>query len=418
MIRAELLVTGIGELATLAEGPVPRVGAAMSELGRLHDAALAVDGGRLVYVGPASGARREVRLRRGGRRWELDGSTVVPGLVDAHTHALFAGDRAGELPQKLAGLPYGEIARRGGGLFATVRATRAASREALEGPTAARLLRMGAEGSTTIEVKSGYGLSVAAELRLLETVPRLRRRTGLRLVATFLGAHAVPPEFAGRADAYIDLLVRRALPEVARRGLARFCDVFAEPGFFSAAQAARLLRAATALGLGTKIHADEFVAAGGARLAARLGVRSAEHLLATGAADRRALARAGVTAVLLPVTPFASLARPRSPGRAMVDDGVPVALGSDCSPNSWVEAMPLVLAHAVYSARLTPAEALTAATVNAAHAVDAAGEAGLLAVGRPAEFAVFDVPSADHLGYRIGLRPTAVYRQGFDVSSR
>jgi imidazolonepropionase len=267
-------------------------------------------------------------------------------------------------------------------------------------------------------VKSGYGLSVPSELRLLESIRRLRRRTGLRLVPTFLGAHAVPPEYEGRADVYVDLLVRRALPIIARRRLAKFCDVFCEPGFFTTAQAARLLTAAARLGLGTKIHADEFVYSGGSRLAAELGTRSAEHLLATSASDRRALARAHVSAVLLPVTPFASLSRLRCPGREMVDDGVAVALGSDCSPNSWVESMPLVLAHAVYGARLTPAEALTAATVNAAHALDIEGEAGQIAVGRPAEFAVFDVPCVEHLGYRIGLRPASVYRQGFDVSSR
>jgi imidazolonepropionase len=235
-------------------------------------------------------------------------------------------------------------------------------------------------------------------------------------VPTFLGAHAVPSEFAGRADSYIDLLVRRALPAVAREQLARTCDVFCEPGFFSVRQAERLLRAAMALGLGVKVHAEEFVLSGGARLAARLGAVSAEHLLAATADDRRRLARAGVTAVLLPVTAFVA-SRRRSPGREMVDAGVPVALGTDCSPNTWVESMPLVLAHAVHGARLTPAEALTAATVNAAHATGLDGY-GTLAPGARADFSLFALGSTDQLGYRFDASPVAVYRQGKRVSPR
>jgi imidazolonepropionase len=418
MIRADLLVVGADEIATLDVGPVPRVREAMSEVGRIPHGVLGVDRGRVVFVGAPAEARGAVRLRSGGSRWELDGGTIVPGFVDAHTHVLFGGSRHRELEEKIQGVSYGEIARRGGGLYSTVRATRSASAAALLRAASERIRRMARDGTTTAEVKSGYALTVPGELRLLELIPRLARRTGIRLVPTFLGAHAVPPEYAGRGDAYIELLIRKALPVIARRRLARFCDVFCEPGFFSVRQAGRLLRAAASLGLGIKIHADEFVFSGGARLAARLGATSAEHLLATGATDRVALARAGVTAVLLPVTPFASMARLASPGRAMVDDGVPVALGSDCSPNSWIESMPLVLSHAVYGARLTPAEALTAATVNAAHASGVERLAGRIALGRPAEFVVFDVPSADHLAYRIGLRPTAVYRQGTGISSR
>jgi imidazolonepropionase len=277
--------------------------------------------------------------------------------------------------------------------------------------TARRLRGMVANGTTSIEVKSGYALDVAGELRLLRLIPRLARRLGITLVPTFLGAHAVPPEFRGRADAYIDLLVRNALPIIARDRLARFCDVFCEPGFFSVRQAEQLLRAALALGLGVKIHAEEFVLSGGARLAARLGATSAEHLLAARADDRRRLAATGVTAVLLPVTAFAASPRRRSPGREMVDAGVPVALGTDCSPNSWVESMLFVLAHAVHGGRMTPAEALTAATVNAAHASGLTG-VGRLVPGAPADFAVLPVRSVDQIGYRFDVRPTRVYRQG------
>jgi imidazolonepropionase len=274
---------------------------------------------------------------------------------------------------------------------------------------------MGAWGSTSVEVKSGYALTVEGELRLLRLVPRLARTTGLQLVPTFLGAHAVAPEYRARPDAYVDRLVREALPKVARERLARFCDVFCEPGFFSARQSERLLRAALALGLGVKIHAEEFVLSGGARLAAKLRAASAEHLLASRPEDRELLATSGVTAVLLPVTALTASPGVRSPGREMVDAGVPVALGTDCSPNSWVEAMPVVLAHAVHGARLSPAEALTGATVNAAHA-SGLGEAGTISTGRPADFAVFSLPSVDQLGYRFDAIPASVFRQGKPVS--
>ncbi len=416
MIGADLVVTNLAEVVTLAEGPTPRVGEAMRRLGRIPRASLAVAGGRIAWVGSERALGREVRLRSGGERVDGREGILVPGFVDAHTHALFAGDRAFELPLKIAGATYAEVARRGGGLYSTVRATRRASEADLLDQTAARLGRAAAWGSTSLEVKSGYALDHDGELRLLRLVPRLAQRTGLRLVATYLGAHAVAPEYRRRPDAYVDRIVRRTLPAVAREHLADFCDVFCEPGFFTPAQSERILRAAIALGLGVKVHADEFVLSGGARLAARLKARSAEHLLASTASDRSRLARAGVTAVLLPLTAFASSPSRRSPGREMVDAGVPVALGTDCSPNSWVEGMPLVLAHAVHGARLTPAEALTAATVNAAHAVGLE-DAGTIEVGRSADFSLFALPSADHLGYRFDAIPARVYRQGKRVSS-
>ncbi len=415
MIRASLVVRDLTEVATLARGPVPRVGTSMGELSTIDRGAVAVDGGRFVWVGRERELGRRVRLRPGAATVSGGGGTLVPGFVDAHTHVLFAGDRAAELPLKVAGASYAEIARRGGGLFSTVRATRRASDEELLAETAARLGRMAASGTTTIEVKSGYALDHRGELRLLRLVPALARRSGLRLVPTYLGAHAVAPEHRARPDAYVDQIVRRTLPAVAREGLARFCDVFCEPGFFTVRQSERILRAARALGLGLKVHADEFALSGGARLAARLAATSADHLLATPPPDRRRLAAAGVTAVVLPITAFASSAARRSPARELVDAGVPVALGSDCSPNTWVEAMPGVLAAAVHAGRLTPAEALSAATVNAAHALGLDG-LGTIEAGRPADFAVFPVPSAGSLGYRFDVRPAAVFRQGKRLS--
>ncbi|MCI4331272.1 MAG: imidazolonepropionase [Thermoplasmata archaeon] len=418
MIRADHLIVGLSEVATLTSGPIPRTGPAMRKLSLIDRAAVAFDEGRFVFVGTERGARREVRVRSTGTEWDAAGAVAVPGLVDAHTHVLFAGDRHDELALKIGGASYSEIAAKGGGMYSTVEATRKASAASLLAQTDRRLARMASSGTTSLEVKSGYALTHAGELRLLELIPRIGRSLGLRVVPTFLGAHAIPREFTARADAYIDLLVRRTLPVVARRGLAAFCDVFCEPGFFSAEQSERLLSAASALGLGTKIHAEEFVVSGGAAVAARLGVRSADHLIEATETDRLALARAGVTAVLLPATPVASFTSKRSPGRELVDAGVPVALGTDLSPNSWIESMPLVLSFASYLARLTPAEALTAATVNAAHAIGLSAESGQVALGRSADLAVFDAGSVEGIGYRWGAVPVRVYRQGKLIPSR
>ncbi len=417
MIRSDTVLRGLGAAATLVTGPVPRSGSAMSELSLVHDAAIALDQGRVVWVGRERALARSVRPRQRARTLDAEGGVAVPGFVDAHTHLLFAGDRANEMALKAAGFGYLEIARRGGGLLSTVRATRRAPEAELLSSAAARVEAMARYGTTSAEVKSGYALDHAGELRLLRLIPKIARRTGSRLVPTFLGAHAVPPEFRGRAGAYIDRIVRRTLPAVASQGLAKFCDVFCEPGFFSVRDSERLLRAARTLGLGVKVHADEFVLSRGARLAARLVARSADHLLATPVDDLERLARTGVTAVLLPLTALSSGATRRSPGREAVDAGVPVALGSDCSPATWVESMPEVLAASVHAGRLSPAEALTAATVNAAHA-SGLEEAGTIAPGRPADIAVFPLPSVDHLGYRFDARPTLVLRQGKPVFPR
>ncbi|EQD67049.1 imidazolonepropionase, partial [mine drainage metagenome] len=253
------------------------------------------------------------RIRRPptDRVFDLDGSVVVPAFVDAHTHALFAGSREGELPSKILGATYLDIARAGGGIFRTVRSTRRANADRLIRETSDRLLRAARGGSRTVEVKTGYALTHSGELRLLRLLPAIAHRTGLHIVPTYLGAHAVPPEAKGRRRDYVNEIVRRSIPGVADQGLARFVDVFCEPGFFTVAEAERILRSARAAGLGIKIHADEFVMSGGAALAARLGARSAEHLLRTPSKDRHALARTGVTAVLLPATPWAALASRR-----------------------------------------------------------------------------------------------------------
>jgi imidazolonepropionase len=412
VIRADLLLTHIGELATLDRGAVPRCGPAMSELGLRADAAVAIEGGRIVWIGPTRTARSAIRLRRAGRTHDLEGRLVVPGFVDAHTHLLFAGDRHHELGRKLRGESYRSITASGGGILSTVRETRKAPDEELLRGARLRLGHLRRHGTTTVEIKTGYALEPRGELRLLRLLRRLQATEPMAIVPTYLGAHAVPPEARGRSKEYVDEIVRHSLPAIAAARLARFCDVFCEPGFFSVPEARRILRAAQQLGLGAKIHADEFVASGGGRLAAEVRAVSAEHLVETPAADRRRLAAAGVVAVLLPVTPFACLVDHPVPGREFVRAGVAVALGTDLSPNSYVESMTLVMAHAVHSARLTPEEALTASTVNAAHALGLTDGTGRITVGGPADLAVFDLHHATEVAYRIGVDPVQVYRQG------
>jgi imidazolonepropionase len=404
-VRADLLLEGFAEVATLAGPPGPRRGAGLSEVGRIEDAAIALEGGRIAWVGPRRRLRREVRLRTGARRRSFPGALAVPGFVDAHTHVLFAGSRETEVGRKLRGESYLEIAASGGGLFRTVRDTRAARPAALFAQARGRLERMRSWGTTSAEVKSGYGLALASELTLLRLVPRLARATGMTLVPTFLGAHAYPPEMARDHERYLRLLTEGMIPAVARARLARFCDVFCEPGFFSAPESARVLRAGLAHGLGAKVHADEFSDTGGAELAARVRAVSADHLLCSSPRGRAALGKAGVIPVLLPLTPLSSLAGSRSLGREMADEGLAVALGTDLSPNSWVESMPMVLAHAVHTARLTPEEALVAATVNAAYASGLGEEVGQLAAGRRADLAIFELPGVEHLAYRWGTTP-------------
>jgi len=345
---------------------------------------------------------------------------VMPGFVDAHTHAVFAGERAGEFEQRLAGASYLEIMAAGGGIMSTVRATRAASLEQLIAESRPRLDAMLAHGTTTAEVKTGYGLNTADELKMLSAIRRLNEEHPLDLIPTFLGAHAVPSEYAGRADEYVDLIIQEMLPAVSDQGSAVgspqsaicnlqsaiFCDVFCEEGAFTLAQSRRILEAAKRLGLGLKIHADEFTALGGAALAAELGATSADHLAATPEEDLRRLAAAGTIAVLLPGTTFGLGQTHYADARRMVERGVPVALGSDLNPGTcWCESMPFIIALACRYLRLTPAEAIVAATLNAAYASGVGDRVGSLEVGKQADIIILALPDYRHLAYRFGSNP-------------
>ena len=394
-----LLVVHAAELITLRGPPGPRRHEAAGDLGLVEDGAIYAEGERIVDVGPTPDVL--ARHPRASVQIDATGKTVLPGFVDGHTHAVFAGSREQEVEWKAQGMDYREIAARGGGILHTVQATRNADEENLARAAAHRLRSLLAFGTTTVEVKSGYGLRTSDELKILKAAAQAGRIAGVDVVPTFLGAHAVPPEFEGRPDAYVDLVAEEMIDAVAKERLAAFCDVFVDDGYFTADQGRRILGRAKSAGIGAKIHADELADTGGASVAAEVGAVSADHLLHASPEGIEGLARSGVIAVLLPATSLASRL-PYADGRRLVAAGVPVALGTDFNPNTWCESQQLTIALACHHNGLTPAQAIVAATVNAAHAVGLGPVVGSLERGKRADLLVLDVPSYRHLGYRIG----------------
>lgn len=401
----DLLVHSASEVLTMAGGPEgPLRGRDQGATAPLRDGAVACSGGRILEVGPSDALRRRYAAAR-----EVDaaGRAVIPGLVDAHTHLVFAGERAAEWERRCLGATYQEIAAAGGGIRSSVAAFRAASDADLRATAAARRRRALLHGTTTMEVKSGYGLSLEQEVRALEVVRDLDDRGDL--VPTFLGAHAVPPEYDGRTAEYARLVAEEMIPEVARRGLARYCDVFCEERYFDAAQSRAILEAARGHGLGLRIHADELSACGGAELAASLRCASADHLLEVTPAGIAALAGSGTVAVLLPGTSFFLGMRKFAPARALVEAGVPVAVATDCNPgSSMTENLQQAVALGCVGLRMTAAEVLVGATRNAAWSLGLGREAGTLAAGYRADLVVLDVPEARLVGYHHGVNHAAV----------
>jgi imidazolonepropionase len=404
----DMLIVNAKELLTLRGPRRARMKHEMSELSIIPDGAVAVSDGAIVDVGRTKAVLEE-HGARGVERIDASGKVVMPGLVDPHTHLVFAGSREFELELKSRGKSYLEIASEGGGILRTVRDTRATSADELYRQSAVRLEAMIANGTTTLEAKSGYGLDMDTEVKLLETAKRLGEDYPLDVVRTYLGAHAVPPEFDGRPDEYIDFVVGEVIPEVDRRKLADFCDVFCERGFFTAEQSRRVLLAAKAAGMRLRVHADEFAPSGGAELAAEVGALSADHLARPSDDGIMALARNDIVGILLPGTPFSSMSRDLYPdARKLIDVGVPVALGSDLNPNCWNESMQLTISLACYQMRMTPAEAITAATVNAAASLGLEKRIGTLERGKRADLLVIDAPSYSHLPYRLGANLCSV----------
>ena len=409
LAAVEMIVHGAGQLLTLA-GDGPRCNRAMGELGLILNGAVAIAEGHIVAAGTTS----EVQgCYRALREINAAGRVVLPGFIDAHTHVVFAGSRQGEFERRIAGATYLEIMAAGGGIMSTVRATRAASVEQLVSETRPRLERMLAHGTTTAEAKTGYGLTTADELKCLEAIDLLNRSQPLELMPTFLGAHAVPEEYAGRAEAYVDLVVNEMLPAVSekvqsipmggQRPAPISCDVFCDVGAFDLQQTRRILSAAKALGMSLKVHADEFAHLGAARLAAELGAVSADHLLCTPTEEMTSMAEAGVVAVLLPGTPFGLGRHEYADARAITAAHLPVALGTDLNPGTcYCESMPLMMALACRFMRLTPAEAIVASTVNAAYAIGRGDDRGRLQPGFTADLLILDVDDYRHLAYRFG----------------
>lgn len=403
-MQADFLLYNAGQMLTMAGwSHRPKIGGELSEIGLVGGGAVAAREGRIIAAGPEREVLRQVQVGSGAITVDAAGGVVLPGFVDPHTHVLYAGSREEEFSLKLSGVSYLEILRRGGGINYTFRQCRAAGDHDLKEQTRQRLWTMVGHGTTTVEVKSGYGLSVEEELRHLRLVRELAGEVPLDLVSTFMGAHAVPPEYAGRGAEYADLVAGEMLDRVSREGLAEFCDVFCEEGVFSVEESRRILARARELGLELKIHADELKESGGSMLAAELKARTAEHLLHVTTEGISALAGSGVMAVLLPGTSF-YLRERYAPAREMIRAGVPVALATDANPGSCpCENMQLIINLACLYLGLSPEEAISAATINSAHAVRRGHLAGSMEAGKQADLVVLAARDYRYLAYHYGV---------------
>ena len=374
----------------------------MSELHIISDGAVVVEDGIIQAVGPTDTVLAGIDDTR-YQVIDAAGKAVLPGFVDSHTHFVFGGYRPEEFSWRVRGDSYMDIMRRGGGIINTVKATRAATKAELLAAGRQRLNSMLAFGVTTVEGKSGYGLDYDTEIKQLDVMAELDREHPVDVVRTFLGAHAVLPEYQGREDAFIDMLISEVLPVVAEKRLAEFCDVFCEKSVFSLEQSGRLLRKARELGLNAKFHADEIVPLGGAELAAELGAVSADHLLQASDAGIQAMADAGVVATLLPGTAF-SLKEPYARARDMIDHDCAVALATDMNPGScFTESIPLIFALAVLYMGMSVEEAVTAFTINGAAAVGKADRIGSLDVGKQGDIIILEFPSYTFIPYHLGV---------------
>lgn len=391
----DLLLTNIGLLCT-PQGTQPRKGVRQGEVLCVEKAMVAIEAGKIVYAGPEDPAlHAEKTVDCGGR-------LCTPGLVDAHTHLVFGGWRQKELGLKLAGVPYLDILQQGGGILNTVDQTRLATEAELIDKGMGLLSEMLRHGTTTAEAKSGYGLNLETERKQLQVIKKLNESHPVDLVPTFMGAHAVPREYRGRRQEYVDLVIHQMLPAIAEEKLAKFCDVFCETGVFTPEESLRILEQAKRLGLGGKLHADEVDSLGGAELAAKANCLTAEHLVAASAQGILDMAKQNVIAVLLPATSF-YLDKPFAPARDMLDKGLAIALGTDFNPGSSPNLnMQFAMSCACLRLRMTPEEVLTAATLNSAAAVGLAEQTGSLEAGKQADLVLWDAPDLAYIFYRYG----------------
>ncbi len=395
----------------------PLAGKDQGQLVSYLSGALVIEGGMIRSVGEEADILAGLSPKE--IDWEIDcgGQCLIPGFVDSHTHMCFARRREAEFAQRLEGKPYLEILADGGGILSSVRSVRAADFQTLFSVSRRQVLSALILGTTTLEIKSGYGLDLENELKMLAVIDALSRQTPLDIVATYLGAHAIPEEFQKDPDGYVDLIIRKILPAVKAQGIARFCDVFCEKGAFSVSQSQRILETAKGLGLTIKLHADEVHDLGGGRLAARLEAISADHLLAAGRESILAMAAGRTIGILLPATAY-SLKKSYAPAREMIDAGVPLALATDCNPgSSYTESMPFVIGLGVMQMGLTPVEALISATINGAYAIAMAHLVGSLEAGKQADFLLMDGETPHILSYHAGVSPvTSVYKRGEKIA--
>ena len=400
-----MLIHSSSQLLTLAGGP--QRGHTLGSLGLLEDGAVVVRDERIVAVGKTD----ELKAAYPGEpTLDASGCVLMPGFIDPHTHVIWGGDRANEFEMKMAGAAYLDILAAGGGILSTVRATRTASIESLIAQTRPRLLRMFAHGTTTVEAKTGYGLQTATELRLLQALLTLDDETPIDLAFTFLGAHAIAPEYKDDPQGYTDLVCETMLPMLcqwwethAPRRTPPFVDVFCEDKAFDLQQSRQILTKAVSLGFPIKIHADEFDNLGGVSLAAELGAASADHLVKTSDADIAVLGKSDTVAVSLPCTPFGLAEKDYTPARKLIEADAILALATDCNPGTtWNESMQFVIALACRAMKLTPAQAIAAATINSAHAVRRSDTIGSIEVGKQADMLILSVPDYRQMGYRYG----------------
>ncbi len=402
---SHLLIAGASQLLTL-RGPVPRRGKALSNLGILRDGALLIRDGLIVAVG----TRPEIESlpeSRSAEKIDVGGRVVLPGFVDSHTHLIHAASRAEEYELKIAGASYEEIARKGGGILNSVKKLRAATPDALKKRAHAALREFAAHGTTTLEAKSGYGLDVASELTILRLHKELSAEQALEIVSTFLGAHVVPAEYRRKprgTEQYIALLTDELIPEVAAEKLAEFCDVFCDRGAFSRKDSKKILEAGKKHGLAPRVHAEQLTRTGATQLAVQLGAASCDHLEQVSKADIRALAESNTVATLLPGCDFHLGLKQYAPARALIDAGAVVALSTDYNPGtSPTMSMPMILSLACTQLRMSPAEAIAAATINTAYSLRREKQIGSIETGKQADLAVFDVEDYREIPYYFGV---------------
>lgn len=405
---AALLIRDAKTIFTCA-GPAPRRGHDQADARPLSNASILAVDGTIVYVGPSADVTRHLPAGTAVHELDASGRTVVPGFVDPHTHVIFGGDRREELRRRLAGATYAEIASAGGGILSTVRDTRAATDGELADASRARLDDMLRAGTTTAEAKSGYGLDPESELKMLRVIRQLDREHPIDLVATFMGAHEIPAEHRANRRFYIDQVVRQMIPAVAGDGLAEWCDVFCENGVYTPEETIEILEAGKRHGLKARVHADELAESGGSLVAAQVGARSADHLLYTGPRGIEAMRDAGVVATFLPIAAFYLKIGRYAPAREFISAGVPVALATDLNPGGgFSPSMPFAMSLACFAMRMTMEEALVAATINAAYAVDRHDRVGSLEPGKRLDAVMLDGDAVDLLKVGVPAIQTVV----------